>query len=249
MPCRTRTGQRTPATAAGAVSSATLGTSAGLRPRPAGSRVAVACGVSQRSSANPVGAGQAVPVSSAPGVLWMRLPHPSTAADDRRLEPLLDALNASRTLYPGTETCGSFTKAQPEARTRRPRLRRRLARIRPGGTSPRPLCPLQLVRPTARTRHCGRMRRGTVLVASHEQTTNCISLEATEVRLSKSRTPAGSHSMSKLSSSSMYEGLVCQGVFRNDEVRVKHELGIAHRLPLIRATNVSNVSPHRPVSP
>ena len=37
------------------------------------------------------------------GVLRVRLPHQSTAAADRRLEPLLDALNASRTVYPGTD--------------------------------------------------------------------------------------------------------------------------------------------------
>ncbi len=36
------------------------------------------------------------------GVLRVRLLHQSTAAD-RRLEPLLDALNASRTVHPGTD--------------------------------------------------------------------------------------------------------------------------------------------------
>ena len=36
-------------------------------------------------------------------VLRVRLLHQSTAAADRRLEPLLDALNASRTVYPGTD--------------------------------------------------------------------------------------------------------------------------------------------------
>ena len=84
-----------------------LGTSAGLHPRSAGSRVAVASGVSQRSSANPVGAGQAVPVSSAPGVLRMRLPHPSTAAGCAGGSP------GSGRAAPPSDRCAPFCPTVP----------------------------------------------------------------------------------------------------------------------------------------